>query len=59
MTTFDPIKAVDLSNLTKEEHAALRQEAIRQRMPLSRLLGKLVAEASEKIIANEKAKPAA
>lgn len=44
------LSAVDLRDLSEEEHAALRQAAIREGISLPELLGKVVADASRRLL---------
>jgi hypothetical protein len=44
------LSAVDLRDLSEEEHAALRQAAIRDGISLPELLGRLVADASRRLL---------
>jgi hypothetical protein len=53
------LSAVDLRDLSEAEHAALRQAAIRDGITLPELLGKVVAEASRRMLNMNQASPTA
>lgn len=50
--------AVDLRNLSDEEMAALRQEAIRIGVPLEEHLVNIVADSSARLVARDARRPA-
>jgi len=57
MSTQDRLTAVDLRDLSEKEHAALRQEAIRLGLPLSKYLARLVAERSARLLNHQEHTP--